>query len=169
MNTTPNISPTRTREEALSLGIDARMDRVDTAESQEREKNFDYDLVIQRFSMSQTPGDELQQIFGSASANTPGSVNVSGVENEGIDKLIRIIADAKSREELTTAVRALDRVLRAMHIWVPQWYKGVHNIAYRDVFARPYDDNPPPLSIGSASIWWWDAEKAEALRAAGGL
>ncbi|WP_425099750.1 extracellular solute-binding protein [Tropicibacter sp. S64] len=156
-------------ENLRRLGVDAVHNRVDNAESQEREKNFDYDMVTQRFAMSQTPGDELQQIFGSASVNTPGSVNVAGLSNEGVDKLIRIIADAKSREELDTAVKALDRVLRAMHIWVPQWAKGVHNIAYRDVFDRPYTDNPPPLSMGESSIWWWDEQKAQRLRDAGAL
>ncbi len=151
------------------LGVEAVMNRVDPAESQEREKVFDYDIVTQRFSMSQTPGDELRQIFGSESANTEGSVNVAGLQNEGVDQLIRIIADAESREELDVAVQALDRVLRSMHIWIPQWYKGEHNIAYRDVFARPYTDNPPPLSLGTTSIWWWDEERAQELRDAGAL
>ena len=156
-------------ENLTRLGVDARLDRVDSAEAQEREKNFDYDIVTQRFSMSQTPGDELRQIFGSDSANTEGSVNVAGLANEGVDRLIRKIADAESRAELDTAVRALDRVLRSMHIWVPQWYKGEHNIAYRDVYARPYTDNPPPLGLGVSSIWWWDADRAAELRDAGAL
>lgn len=156
-------------ENLQRLGIAATANRVDPAEAQEREKNFDYDIVTQRFSMSQTPGDELQQIFGSASADTPGSVNVAGLKNEGVDRLIRKIADASNREDLDVAVRALDRVLRSMHIWVPQWYKGSHNIAYLDVYDRPYTDNPPPLSLGTASIWWWSEEKAERLRAAGAL
>lgn len=156
-------------ENLKRLGIDASANRVDPAEAQEREKNFDYDIVTQRFSMSQTPGDELKQIFGSESADIVGSVNVAGLKNEGVDKLIRIIADAQSREELDVAVRALDRVLRSMHIWVPQWYKGVHNIAYLDVFGRPYTDTPPPLSLGTSSIWWWDEDKAQALRDAGAL
>ncbi|WP_136443096.1 extracellular solute-binding protein [Pacificoceanicola onchidii] len=156
-------------ENLKRLGIDASANRVDPAEAQEREKNFDYDMVTQRFAMSQTPGDELQQIFGSASVDTPGSVNVAGLSNEGVDKLIRVIADAKTREELDVAVHALDRVLRAMHIWVPQWTKGTHTIAYRDVFGRPYADNPPPLSMGESSIWWWDEDKAQALRDAGAL
>jgi microcin C transport system substrate-binding protein len=170
-----NDSPTFERiinpyiENLKRLGVDASSNRVDAAEAQEREKNFDYDIVTQRFSMSQTPGNELRQIFGSASVNTPGSVNVAGLSNEGVDRLIRIIADADNREDLDTAVRALDRVLRAMHIWVPQWYKGAHNIAYRDVFGRPYTDTPPPLSMGESSIWWWDEDKAQKLRDAGAL
>ncbi|WP_375259192.1 extracellular solute-binding protein [Citreimonas sp.] len=156
-------------ENLRRLGIEATANRVDPAESQEREKNFDYDIVTQRFAMSQTPGDELRQIFGSGSVDTPGSVNVAGVSNEAVDRLIRIIAEAESREELTTATRALDRVLRSLHIWVPQWYKGEHNIAYRDVFGRPYDDDPPSQGLGTTTIWWWDEQKADALRQAGAL
>ncbi|MDJ0823252.1 MAG: extracellular solute-binding protein [Paracoccaceae bacterium] len=156
-------------ENLKRLGVDAQSNRVDAAEAQEREKEFQYDMVTQRFSMSQTPGIELLGIFGSDTANTSGSNNVSGVDNAAVDSLIRSIADAENRDDLTVAVQALDRVLRAMHIWVPQWYKGAHNISYRDVFGRPYTDAPPPLSLGTSSIWWWDEEKAEALRAAGAL
>lgn len=156
-------------ENLKRLGVDASSTRVDPAESQEREKNFDYDMVTQRFVMSSTPGNELEQIFGSRTAETPGASNVSGVANPAVDGLIRKIADAENREDLNVAVRALDRVLRAMHIWVPQWYKGVHNIAYIDVYERPYVDTPPPFGLGVASIWWWNEEKAKALRAAGAL
>ncbi|MGX9357075.1 extracellular solute-binding protein [Roseobacteraceae bacterium S113] len=156
-------------ENLVRLGVDAKMNRVDAAQSQELEKNFEFDMVTTRFSMSQTPGNELEQIFGSISAATPGGVNLAGVSNDGIDKLIRIIADADNRADLDVAVRALDRVLRAMHIWVPQWFKGEHNVAYRDVFGRPYTDTPPPLSLGTTSIWWWDEDKAQALRDAGAL
>jgi microcin C transport system substrate-binding protein len=156
-------------ENLQRLGVDARLNRVDPAEAQEREKNFDYDIVTQRFSMSQTPGDELRGIFGSETANTPGSSNVAGIANPAVDSLIDTIANAESRADLITAVHALDRVLRAMHVWVPQWYKGVHNIAWRDVFARPYTDTPPPGGLGVTSIWWWDEDKAAALQAAGGL
>ena len=156
-------------ENLKRLGIEANANRVDAAEAQEREKNFEYDVVTQRFAMSQTPGDELRSVFGSETADVPGSANIAGVSNEGVDQLIRAIADAESREELTTAVHALDRVLRAMHIWVPQWYKGVHNIAYLDVYDRPYADTPPPYGLGVMSLWWWDEEKAAELRAEGAL
>ncbi|SMX27196.1 Oligopeptide-binding protein AppA precursor [Pelagimonas phthalicica] len=156
-------------ENLKRLGVAAVHNRVDAAEAKEREKNYDYDMVTQRFVMSNTPGDELEQLFGSATVDTVGGYNMAGLNNEGIDKLIDIIANAKSREELDVAVRALDRVLRAMHIWVPQWYKGSHNIAYLDVYGRPYTDTPPPLSIGQTSIWWWDEDKAQRLRDAGAL
>ena len=70
--------------------------------------------------MSQTPGDELASIFGSQTANTPGSPNIAGIESPAIDSLITSITSAQTKEELEHAVRALDRVLRSMHVWVPQ-------------------------------------------------
>ncbi|MCA0964279.1 extracellular solute-binding protein [Salipiger bermudensis] len=156
-------------ENLKRLGIEARASRVDAAEAEEREKNFEYDIVTQRFAMSQTPGDELRSVFGSETADVPGSANIAGLKNEGVDALIRAIADAESRDELTIAVHALDRVLRAMHIWVPQWYKGVHNIAYLDAYSRPYETTPPAYGLGVMSLWWWDEDKAAELRAAGAL
>ena len=141
------------------LGIDAKHTRVDPAESQEREKTFDYDIIIQRFAMSSTPGDELRSIFGSETANVDGSANVAGIANPAVDALVNHIANATSRDDLTVAVHALDRVLRAMHVWVPQWYKGVHTVAYFDQYDRPYTDTPPPYGMGELSIRWYDADK----------
>ena len=96
-----------------------------------------------------------------------GSANRAGLAHPGVDALIRHIAEAESRADLTTAVNALDRVLRALHIWVPQWYKPVHNIAYFDMYERPYTDTPPLYSMGEMSIWWYNSEKAQALKDAG--
>ncbi|SNR63373.1 extracellular solute-binding protein [Puniceibacterium sediminis] len=156
-------------ENLKRLGIEADATRVDAAESQEREKTFDYDIVTQRFAMSSTPGDELRQIFGSDNAEVPGSANIAGLANPAVDALVDKVANATSREDLDTAVHALDRVLRAMHVWIPQWYKGSHTIAYFDQYDRPYADTPPPFGMGEASIWWYNAEKAQALRDAGAL
>ncbi|MFU8864726.1 MAG: extracellular solute-binding protein [Rhodobacterales bacterium] len=156
-------------ENLRRLGVDAVYTRVDSAQSQEREKNFDFDMVTRRYSMSQTPGIELRGIFGSDAADAEGANNIAGVSNPAVDSLIRTIENATSREDLETAVSALDRVLRAMHIWVPQWYKGEHNIAYFDMFERPYTDNPPPNGMGEMSIWWFNPDKAQALRASGAI
>ncbi|WP_232830489.1 extracellular solute-binding protein [Oceanicella sp. SM1341] len=149
------------------LGVDASIRSIDATQEEERRKAFDYDITSQRYVMSMTPGDELRQIFGSQGADTQGSANLTGIANPAVDTLITDIVKAQSREELNTAVHALDRVLRAMHIWVPNWYKGSHTIAYLDLFGRP--DPLPPYSMGEISLWWWDEAKAEQLRAAGAL
>lgn len=154
-------------ENLKRLGVNAVYTRVDAAQAQDREKNFDFDVTTRRYSMSETPGIELRGIFGSSTADLKGSNNIAGLKNPAVDSLIKTIESAKSRKELTVAVKALDRVLRAMHIWVPQWYKPTHTIAYYDMFERPYTDNPPKTSLGELSIWWYNPEKAAALKAAG--
>ena len=70
------------------------------------------------------------QLLRSASADTPGSFNIGGIGDPAVDVLIEKVIGATSREELTTAVRALDRVLMWNIYTVPQWFKGAHHIAY---------------------------------------
>ena len=79
-------------------------------------------------------------------------------------KLAHVI-EADSLEEMTTATNALDRVLRAEGFWVPQWYKSVHTVAYYDMLQRP--ENIPPYALGALSFWWYDADRAAELEAAG--
>ncbi|QDL92447.1 ABC transporter substrate-binding protein [Paroceanicella profunda] len=149
------------------LGVDASLRSIDAAQEEQRRKSFDYDITSQRYVMSMSPGDELRQMFGSQSAETPGSANLTGLSNPAVDTLIADIVNARDRDELNTAVHALDRVLRAMHLWVPNWYKGSHTIAYLDVFGRP--DPLPAYSMGELSLWWWDEARAAKLRAEGAL
>ncbi len=78
-----------------------------------------------------------------------------------VDALIEKIMAAKSRAELVTATRAVDRVLRASHYWVPHWYKGAHNLVYWDKFGFP--KVKPKYDRGALSTWWYDAEKAAKL------
>ncbi len=149
------------------LGVVASLRNVDNSQQTEREKNFNFDIVVRRYVMSLTPGLELRGIFSSATANTPGSNNIMGLENPAIDTLIEHIEQAKSRKELNTAVKALDRSLRSLHIWVPQWHNSFHNIAYLNIFSRP--ENLPPFAMGEMDFWWYDEEKASRLKAAGAL
>ncbi len=154
-------------ENLRKMGIDASLRIVDPAQYQSRQKSFDYDMVPGRFVMSLTPGPELYNLFGSASADQQGTPNLTGVANPAVDALIGKIVGARSRVEMVTAARALDRALRAMHIWVPNWYKGSHTIAYWDVFGRPA--TKPPYARGVLGLWWWDEKKAAKLRAEGAL
>ena len=80
------------------LGIDASIRQVEAAQYQERLKNFDFDVAVQRFSMSETPGVELKAFFGSANAETPGSFNLAGIKNPAVDALIDQIMQAKDRK-----------------------------------------------------------------------
>ncbi len=148
------------------VGIAGRTVLVDPAQMQQRLQDFDFDITIGRFVMPLSPSVELRTLFGSAAADAPGSFNYAGVADPVVDALIAEVVAASSREEMEDAVRALDRVLRAQHIWVPNWHKGAHFLAYWDVFGRP--EIKPAYSRGTEA-WWFVPEKYEAIRAAGGL
>jgi len=154
-------------ENLKRLGVTAVLSNIDNAQQTEREKNFEFDIVVRRYVMSLTPGLELRGIFSTATANSSGSNNIAGVANPAIDALIEHVEQAQSRAELNTAVKALDRALRSLHIWVPQWHNSFHNIAYLDVFGRP--ENLPPFAMGEIDFWWYDEAKEARLKAAGAL
>jgi microcin C transport system substrate-binding protein len=144
------------------IGIDASHRGVDAAQYKQRVESFDFDIVVDRKSMSLTPGVELRDYFHSASANSKGSDNYAGIASPVIDALIDSIERATGRALLTNAVKALDRVLRVMHIWVPQWHKGSHTMAYWDIYARP--EIKPQYARGVIDLWWIDPEKHARLK-----
>ena len=143
------------------LGIDARIRNVDPAQYQQRLKDFDFDITTQRYSMRNTPGVELRSYFGSQAADLDGSLNLAGIKDPAVDALIERVVAAKTREDMTTAARALDRVLRAGHYWVPHWYKASNTVAYWDKFSRP--ETKPKYDRGILDTWWFDTAKAAAL------
>lgn len=140
------------------LGIDAKVRTVDPSQYEARVESFDFDITTSRYVQRITPGIELRSYFSSAAAAQPGSRNIAGISDPVVDALIEAVISARDRAALTHAARALDRVLRARHYWVPQWFKGVHTIAYWDRFARPAV--PPKYDPGIIDTWWVDAEKA---------
>ncbi|MEL6220446.1 MAG: extracellular solute-binding protein [Pseudomonadota bacterium] len=141
------------------IGVDATMRRVDPAQYERRSEEYEFDIVVDRKSMSLTPGVELRNYFHSDSAATPGSQNLAGVASPVVDALIEKIETAPDRKSLSTAVKALDRVLRAMHIWIPQWNKASHHLAFWDIYGRPPAEMKPAYGRGVIDLWWIDEEK----------
>jgi len=144
-----------------TLGIDATLRIVDPVQYRARLDNFDFDISVQRFGFSSTPGDSLRTYFTSQAAATKGSQNLSGMADPVIDRLVDDIIAAKTRAELVTACRALDRVIRAGRYWIPHWYKPSHWIAYWDVFGFPA--KRPRYFRGIPETWWYDSAKAAKL------
>lgn len=143
------------------MGVEATIRLIDPTQYQRRVEDFDFDIVSRRSSMSETPGEELKSMFHSENAGQRASRNIAGIADPVVDALIQKVIDADSRTALTTAVRALDRVLRAGRYWVPMWYSGKHRVAYWDVFSRP--EKSPRYGFSPVGHWWWDAEKARKL------
>ncbi|MFC7397685.1 extracellular solute-binding protein [Chelatococcus sp. GCM10030263] len=143
------------------LGINAHSRLVDGAQYTQRRNAFDFDIISMALGGSLTPGDSLRVVYGSEAARTPGSQNIAGIAHEAIDRLIEAIGSAKSRAALTIACRALDRVLRAGHYWVPMYYRSESWVAYWDFFSRPA--TLPKHATGAPVTWWYDAAKARRI------
>lgn len=153
-------------ESLRSLGVDAKLNRIDPAQYTDRSRNFDFDILTDQFPMGYEPGSGLKQYFGAETADV-SVFNSMGLKSEAVDQLIDVVMAADSKEDLHIAVRALDRVLRAEQFWIPQWYKNVHTVAYFDQYEHP--DPLPDFGLGYLDFWWYNAEKGDALKASGAL
>ena len=122
-------------------------------------------LINVHLGQDMIPGAGLQQYFGSKA--TGDVFNAMGLANPAVDALITQVEAATTQDELTTRVHALDRTLRALRFWVPQWYKGTHTVAYWDMYGHP--DALPPFALGELDFWWYDADKAAKLKEAGAI
>ena len=151
-------------ENLQRLGVDAVHTRIDNAQMTERERNFDFDMVVGNFRTSLTSGSGLKQYFGSESADY-SIFNLSGYSSEAADKLIEDILAAKDRQTLNDATRALDRLLRAEVFWIPQWFKKKHTVAYYDMYRYP--DKLPPYDLGTLDFWWFDEAAFNKLKSEG--
>jgi microcin C transport system substrate-binding protein len=109
-----------------TIGIEATLRIVDPAQFRARINEFDYDITVQRFGFSTTPGESLRAYFSSQSAAIKGSPNAAGIVDPVVDELIEQVIAAQSRPSLVAAARALDRVIRAGRYWIPHWYKAEH-------------------------------------------
>lgn len=134
------------------LGIELTFRLVDPAQYQARRSGFDFDMTGQRYSLSPTPGEAVRDFWTSQAAKTDGSYNLAGISDPAVDTLVEALINAPTREEMVTAARALDRVLRLGHYWVPNWYKPIHTVAYWDEFGFP--DKPPHYGFPVAGTWW---------------
>jgi microcin C transport system substrate-binding protein len=143
-----------------TLGIEATLRIVDAVQYRARVEDFDFDVTMERFSASATPGDSLRPFFTSQAAATKGSYNLAGIASPAIDALIDKIIGADNRTDLTVACRAFDRVFRAGRYWVPQWFRATHPIAYWDVFDHPPKPARYAQGVGAPDTWWFDANKA---------
>jgi microcin C transport system substrate-binding protein len=137
------------------LGIETSYRKVDSSLYKRRMDTFEFDMVVNSFSSSVSPGNELMNMFHSSSAELKGSNNLPGISSPVIDALVQAIIQAKDREQVVIASRALDRVLLYGEYLVPNWYINVHRVAYWNKFGIP---GTQPLYYDPTSwllkTWW---------------
>jgi len=136
------------------LGIEVAYRTIDPALYADRVKNFDFDMVVTTYGQSQSPGNEQRDYWTTAAADRQGSKNLAGIRSPVVDGLVDTIIYAETQEQLTTACRALDRVLWHGYYVVPNWYLANHRLAYAAKLKHP---EKLPLYY-SAEQWldtWW--------------
>jgi len=141
------------------LGVTVSLRSVDTAQYENRLRQFDFDVMSALWGQSLSPGNEQRDMWSSQAADTPGSQNYVGIKNPAVDALIDRIIFAKSREDLVAVTRALDRVLLWNNYVVPFYYSWKIWTARWDRFARP-PVLPRYAVSGFPTVWWWDAGRA---------
>jgi microcin C transport system substrate-binding protein len=141
------------------VGMTVNVRVVDSAQYENRLRQWDFDIIVASWGESLSPGNEQRGFWSSQAADIPGSRNVIGIKNPAVDTLIERVIFAKDRDELVAATKALDRVLLWNFYVVPQWTYGKQRTARWDRFGHP--QNMPKYGAAAfPTIWWWDADKA---------
>jgi microcin C transport system substrate-binding protein len=146
--------------ERLGVGVSVRT--VDPTQYENRLRSWDFDIVVNSWGESLSPGNEQREYWGSQAAAMAGSSNIVGIADPAIDKLIDRVIFAKDREDLVAATRALDRVLLWNNFVVPQWTYPKLRTARWDRFSRPAELPKYGLSA-FPDIWWFDSAKADKI------
>lgn len=134
------------------LGIQMKIQRVDSSQYINRLRDFDYDMIISVIGQSLFPGNEQRYFWGSESADIKGSKNYIGIQDKTVDSLINSLIKSKSRVEQIILTHALDRVLLWGFYVIPHFYLPNFRIAYNDKIQMPVISP----KYGFSQYFWWD-------------
>ncbi len=133
------------------IGIAATIRSVDSAQYLKRQQTYDYDVMLQRYSSSLSPGGEQVGRWGSTSRDLPGTYNFAGVADPAIDAVIDAVVHARKKEDFETAVRALDRVLLSGAYVVPLYHQPEQWVARWSHIKHP---GKTPIYGYQLPTWW---------------
>ena len=118
-------------ENLKKIGIEATIRLVDPSQFQSRLDSYDFDIVGVAASFTASPtAESIHFLLHSESADRNGTRNYPGIKSDVLDALIDKMKDVKTRKELVIILRAIDRVLRPTHLWIPNWHSANHRVAY---------------------------------------
>ena len=149
-----------------SMGIDAVLEKVDSSQYTARERDRDYDMVFDSYAAFLGTGTGLAQRYGSEAA-TYSLFNPAGLASPLVDAIVEASLNAKTKEQEDASLTALDRALRYEFFMIPTWYNDSFWTAYYDQYEHP--ETQPAYALGYLDFWWYNEDKAAALRAAGAL
>ena len=133
------------------VGIAARIRLIDDIQYWRRLKTFDFDMIVETYASSASPGNEQDNRWSSAAAAREASLNYAGARSPAIDAAIRAFLSARRLEDYVSAVRAFDRALISGAYMVPLYHAPERWIARWTRLHRPerwpaYDFTP--------DVWW---------------
>ena len=141
------------------LGIEMKLRVFDASVLQEKKNKFEFDLIADHIGGSTSPGNELYDDLHSKSANTKGTRNLSGIQDEVIDEIIDNIVKATDRKVLAAGARALDRYILYQQYSIPTSYSKEWYVAHKNFLQRPRDFPQRMLPDSWLLTMWWTKSK----------
>ena len=138
------------------IGVKLVFRPVDFALYQQRLQKFEFDITSMAYQGTHNPGQEFADLFGSKAADTEDSGNHTGLKNAAVDALISKMTGAKTKTELLSACKALDRVIGHNYLLLPQWSAASHRLAY-NAWRLQRPPHMPPYAQGETwaiDTWW---------------
>ncbi|MCC3304103.1 extracellular solute-binding protein [Sneathiella sp. HT1-7] len=137
------------------LGIQSNIRQIDTASYQNRLTEYEFDIIINSWGQSLSPGNEQAFYWSRNAAETPGTRNYPAIRLAAVDAMIEQIATAQDRATLVNAARALDRVLLNGHYVIPLYYTDEKWLAHWPEIKLPA---VPSYWGTSADLWWYEKD-----------
>ena len=154
-------------ENLRKMGIRCSQRVVQPAEVERKCREFEFDALIFNIRSSESPGNELFDYYHSRYAQIPGSSNLGGIQNPAVDEMVERIVACRTRADLVSSVKVLDRILCANHYVVPHWYLNYDRMACWNRLSYPANQSwrvDYPYNV--LTYWWADADKDARLKAA---
>ncbi len=137
------------------LGIAATIRVVDSAQYFQRQRTYDFDIILMNYTSSLSPGAEQLARWGSMTRDLDGTYNFAGVADPAVDAMIDALLNARTQEDFVTAVRAYDRVLLSGAYVVPLYNPLTNSwIAHWKQYKRP---DVTPIYGPQFQTWWFEA------------
>ncbi len=133
------------------IGITPSIRLADSSQYWSRLRKFDYDMILETYANSASPGNEQVNRWSSQAATREASLNYAGIKSAAVDAMLANLLSARSMDDFTAAVRALDRALLSGYYLIPLYNAPERWVAQSSKIVMP--DNQPKFEL-APDTWW---------------
>lgn len=152
-------------ENLKTLGVDAKYNRIDPAQYQDRTQNKDFEMRDGVYRSGFIEGSGLEQKY--SCKDSDDVFNPAGYCSPVIDALAKGLQEVETYDDMAAHITAIDRILRYDYFMVPVWTLTDSWVAYYDMYEYP--EILPPYLLGHVDFWWINPDKQAGLIADGAL